>query len=132
MKQDSDLLKRFTGSQIEDLVKSNDALDEEEAIWLREEKEEAKRTAREKRLAKNPFRRLKKAPLEIICRSLFWFFLGSFFFSFVLIYSKSHWWFLWYIISGCACVFYNPNRKALKELLDAWPNILELINNRKK
>ena len=29
-----------------------------------------------------------------------------------------------------SCVFYTPNRKALKELIAAWPNIEDLIKGR--
>ncbi len=132
IKKDSEYLQDFTDGQIEDLIKSNDALDQEEAKWIKEEKEEQQRRKRERESKKKPFRRLRKAPLEIISRSLFWFFLGSFLFSFVSVYSVSSWWFFWYLISACACIFYPPNRKALKELLDAWPNIVDLIKSRIK
>ena len=130
IKKDSEYLENFTDGQIEDLIKPNDALDQEEARWIQEEKEEEHRKEREN--AKSSFRRLRKAPLEIVCRSLFWFFLGSFLFSFISVYSASSLWFSWYVISACACIFYPPNRKALKELLDAWPNIVDLIKSRKK
>ena len=130
-KQNSDSFTNFTEEKLSELVKANDALDQEEAIWIKAEKEEGKRKAREMRFANTPLRRLRKAPLEIISRSLFWFFLGSFLFSFVLDYTSSLWWFYWYVISACACIFYTPNRKSLKELLDAWPNIVELIKQQK-
>ena len=74
--------------------------------------------------------RLKRTPLEIINRLLFFFFVGSFIFSFFLAYIENKIWFLLYIISTCSCIFYTPNRKALKELIAAWPNIEDLIKGR--
>jgi len=76
------------------------------------------------------FYRLKRTPLEIINRSFFLFFIGSFLFSFFLAYSESKLWFILYVISALSCVFYTPNRKALKELIAAWPNIEDLIKGR--
>ena len=76
------------------------------------------------------FYRLKRTPLEIINRLLFFFFLGSFLFSFFLAYTENKIWFLFYIISAFSCIFYTPNRKALKELIAAWPNIEDLIKGR--
>ena len=76
------------------------------------------------------FYRLKRTPLEIINRSFFFFFIGSFLFSLFLAYSESKLWFILYVISALSCVFYTPNRKALKELLAAWPNIEDLIKGR--
>ena len=78
----------------------------------------------------NKFYRLKKTPLEIINRSFFFFFIGSFLFSLFLAYSESKLWFILYVISALSCVFYTPNRKALKELIAAWPNIEDLIKGR--
>ena len=69
------------------------------------------------------FYRLKRTPLEILNRSFFFFFIGSFIFSLFLAYSESKLWFILYLISALSCVFYTPNRKALKELIAAWPNI---------
>ena len=121
--EDFDSFKNFTEEKISDLVKANDALDQEEARIRKEEKDdEAKRRSEEK-----PFRRLRKSPLEILIRSLLLLFLGSFLFSFASVYSTSFWWFFWYLISAFSCILYTPNRKALKELLDAWPNIVDLI-----
>ena len=60
-------------------------------------------------------------------RSFFLLFLGSFLFSFISVYATSRWWFFWYLISAFSCVLYAPNRKALKELLDAWPNIMNRL-----
>ena len=76
------------------------------------------------------FYRLKRSPLEIVNRILFFFFIGSFLFSLFLAYSESKLWFILYVISALSCVFYTPNRKALKELIAAWPNIEDLIKGR--
>ena len=76
------------------------------------------------------FYRLKRTPLEILNRSFFFFFIGSFLFSLFLAYSESKLWFILYVISAFSCVFYTPNRKALKELIAAWPNIEDLIKGR--
>ncbi len=76
------------------------------------------------------FYRLKRTPLEIVNRSLFFIFIGSFLFSLSLAYSESKLWFILYVISALSCVFYTPNRKALKELIAAWPNIEDLIKGR--
>ena len=76
------------------------------------------------------FYRLKRTPLEILNRSFFFFFIGSFIFSLFLAYSESKLWFILYVISALSCVFYTPNRKALKELIAAWPNIEDLIKGR--
>jgi len=76
------------------------------------------------------FYRLKRTPLEIVNRTFFFFFIGSFLFSLFLAYSESKLWFILYVISSLSCVFYTPNRKALKELIAAWPNIEDLIKGR--
>jgi len=76
------------------------------------------------------FYRLKRTPLEIVNRLFFFFFIGSFLFSLFLAYSESKLWFILYVISALSCVFYTPNRKALKELIAAWPNIEDLIKRR--
>ena len=76
------------------------------------------------------FYRLRRTPLEILNRSFFFFFIGSFLFSLFLAYSESKLWFILYVISALSCVFYTPNRKALKELIAAWPNIEDLIKGR--
>ena len=76
------------------------------------------------------FYRLKRTPLEILNRSFFFFFIGSFLFSLFLAYSESKLWFILYVISALSCVFYTPNRKALKELIAAWLNIEDLIKGR--
>ena len=79
---------------------------------------------------KTKFYRLKRTPLEIVNRLFFFFFIGSFLFSLFLAYSESKLWFILYVISALSCVFYTPNRKALKELIAAWPNIEDLIKGR--
>ena len=76
------------------------------------------------------FYRLKRTPLEIVNRLFFFFFIGSFLFSLFLAYSESKLWFIFYVISALSCIFYTPNRKALKELIAAWPNIEDLIKGR--
>ena len=76
------------------------------------------------------FYRLKRTPLEILNRTFFFFFIGSFLFSLFLAYSESKLWFILYVISALSCVFYTPNRKALKELIAAWPNIEDLIKGK--
>ena len=76
------------------------------------------------------FYRLKRTPLEIVNRLFFFFFIGSFLFSLFLAYSESKLWFILYVISALSCVFYTPNRKALKELIAAWPNVEDLIKGR--
>jgi len=76
------------------------------------------------------FYRLKRTPLEIVNRLFFFFFIGSFLFSLSLAYSESKLWFILYVLSALSCVFYTPNRKALKELIAAWPNIEDLIKRR--
>ena len=73
---------------------------------------------------------MKRTSLEVINRLLFFSFIGSFIFSFFLVYKISKIWFLFYIISAFSCIFYTPNRKALKELIAAWPNIEDLIKGR--
>ena len=79
---------------------------------------------------KTKFYRLKRTPLEILNRTFFFFFIGSFLFSLFLAYSESKLWFILYVISALSCIFYTPNRKALKELIAAWPNIEDLIKGR--
>ena len=76
------------------------------------------------------FYRLKRTPLEVINRLFFFIFVGSFIFSFFLAYSENKVWFIIYLISSFSCIFYTPNRKALKELIAAWPNIEDLIKGR--
>ena len=84
----------------------------------------------EEDIKKIKFYRLKRSPLEILNRTFFFFFIGSFLFSLFLAYSESKLWFILYVISALSCVFYTPNRRALKELIAAWPNIEDLIKGR--
>ena len=84
----------------------------------------------EEDIKKIRFYRLKRTPLEILNRSFFFFFIGSFLFSLFLAYSESKVWFILYVISAFSCIFYTPNRKALKELIAAWPNVEDLIKGR--
>ena len=79
---------------------------------------------------KNKFYKLKRTPLEILNRLFFLFFIGSFIFSFFMAFSESKLWFALYLTSAFSCIFYTPNRKALKELIAAWPNIEDLIKGR--
>ena len=79
---------------------------------------------------KNRLSRIKKTPLEIINRLLFFLFIGSFIFSFISVYSENRTWFVFYVISAFSCIFYTPNRKALKELIAAWPNVEDIIRGR--
>tara|TARA_Y100001978_G_scaffold187222_1_gene187625 strand:- start:3 stop:383 length:381 start_codon:yes stop_codon:yes gene_type:complete len=74
--------------------------------------------------------RIKRTPLEIINRLLFFLFIGSFLFSFISVYSENKTWFVFYVISAFSCIFYTPNRKSLKELIAAWPNVEDLIRGR--
>ena len=78
----------------------------------------------------NRYYKLKRTSLEIINRLLFFSFVGSFILSFFLAYKENKIWFLLYIISAFSCILYTPNRKALKELIAAWPNIEDLIKGR--
>ena len=125
-------LDHLTDKQIADLVKSNDELDKEVARMIKEELEDNARKKRELRLSKQTFKRLRQSPLEVINRSLFFCFLGSFLFSFSSVYSVNRVWFICYFISAFSCVLYTPNRKALKELLSAWPNLEDLIKRNLK
>lgn len=79
---------------------------------------------------KNKYSKFKRTPLEIINRLLFFLFLGSFIFSFVSVYSENKTWFIFYVVSAFSCIFYTPNRKALKELIAAWPNVEDIIKGR--
>jgi len=79
---------------------------------------------------KSKLSKLKRTPLEIINRLLFFLFLGSFIFSFISVYNENKTWFIFYVISAFSCVFYTPNRKALKELIAAWPNVEDIIRGR--
>ncbi|WP_269622663.1 DUP family protein [Prochlorococcus marinus] len=122
----SDPLKDFTDKQLSDLEESIDILEQEDANMICQDLEDKKRMIS----TKKPFMRLRKSPVEIFNRLLFLVFLGSFIFSFFLVYNYNSWCFFFYLISAFSCILYTPNRKAIKELLDAWPNILTLIKNK--
>ena len=100
---------------------------EEEIINSYEKKFEADSDFNKK---DNRYYRLKRTPLEIINRLLFFTFVGSFIFSFFLAYTENKIWFVLYIVSTFSCILYTPNRKAIKELIAAWPNIEDLIKGR--
>ena len=100
---------------------------EEEAINSYEN-ENTRKTKTDKPI--NKLFKLKKTSLEVINRIFFFIFIGSFIFSFFLAYSENKIWFLLYLIGTFSCIFYTPNRKALKELIAAWPNIEDLIKGR--
>ena len=113
-------------SEFLDNVEYKDVLQEEIQNFL--EKESAiddKFNNKKSKLSK-----FKRTPLEIINRLLFFLFLGSFIFSFISVYYENKTWFVFYVISAFSCVFYTPNRKALKELIAAWPNLEDLIRGR--
>ena len=113
-------------SEFLDNVEYKDVLQEEIQNFL--EKESAiddKFDGKKSKLSK-----LKRTPLEIINRLLFFLFLGSFIFSFISVYYENKTWFIFYVISAFSCIFYIPNRKALKELIAAWPNIEDIIRGR--
>ena len=109
-----------------DKVEYKDVLQEEIQNFL--ETESSKNYVEIER--KNRLSRIKKTPLEIINRLLFFLFIGSFMFSFISVYYENKTWFVFYVISAFSCVFYTPNRKALKELIAAWPNIEDIIRGR--
>jgi len=79
---------------------------------------------------KSKLSKFKRTPLEIINRLLFFLFLGSFIFSFISVYYENKTWFVFYVFSAFSCVFYTQNRKALKELIAAWPNVEDIIRGR--
>ena len=128
-KKSSEPLDNFSSEEIENLVRTNDALDEEQARILKEEELKVKQLSK-RESSKKLIRRLRKSPLEVINRSLFFIFIGSFLFSFISVYSINTWWFIIYILSAFSCILYTPNRQALKELIAAWPNIEDILKNR--
>ena len=128
IKKDSEPLDNLSSQEIEDIVRSNEILDQENEKLIQEEIE-AQRFSKTKS-TKRLLRRLRRSPLEVINRSLFFVFIGSFIFSFVSVYSINKLWFIFYVISAFSCVLYTPNRQALKELIAAWPNIEDLLKKR--
>ena len=129
IKKDSQPLDNLSSKEIEDIVRSNEILDQENEKLIQEEEIEAQRFSKTKS-TKRLLRRLRRSPLEVINRSLFFVFIGSFIFSFISVYSISKLWFVFYVISAFSCVLYTPNRQALKELIAAWPNIEDLLKKR--
>tara|TARA_Y100001968_G_C18747204_1_gene431737 strand:+ start:119 stop:523 length:405 start_codon:yes stop_codon:yes gene_type:complete len=124
--QNSAPLENLTKEQLENVVQSSETLDQEKEKWDQERQQQQEK----RRPSSRTFQRLKKSPVEIINRILFFVFLGSFLFSFISVYALNHWWFVAYIVSAFSCILYTPNRKALKELIAAWPNIEDLIKRR--
>ena len=129
IKKDTEPLDNLSSQEIEDIVRSNEILDQENEKLIQEEEIEAQRFSKRKS-TKSFLRRLRRSPLEVINRSLFFVFIGSFIFSFVSVYSINKSWFVFYVISAFSCVLYTPNRQALKELIAAWPNIEDLLKKR--
>ena len=127
--KESEPLDNLSSQEIEEIVRSNEILDQENERIIKEEEIEAKRFSK-KKTTKRLLRRLRRSPLEVINRSLFFVFIGSFIFSFVSVFSINRWWFVFYVLSAFSCVLYTPNRQALKELIAAWPNIEDLLKNR--
>ena len=125
----SEPLDNLSSKEIEEIVRSNDILDQENERIIKEEEIEAQKYSK-KKTTKRLLRRLRRSPLEVINRSLFFVFIGSFIFSFVSVFSINRWWFIFYVISAFSCVLYTPNRQALKELIAAWPNIEDLLKKR--
>ena len=104
-----------------------DKILEEEIITTYENKYQSDSRLNEQ---EKKYNRIKRTPIEIINRLFFFFFIGSFLFSFFLAYSENKTWFIFYLVSAFSCIFYTPNRKALKELIAAWPNIEDIIKGR--
>jgi len=124
----SEPLENLSSQEIADIVRSNEALDQEKARII-EEEQEIKNT-KTRQSSKERFRRLRKSPLEVINRLLFFIFIASFLFSFASVYSLNSTWFYLYVVSAFSCILYAPNRQALKELIAAWPNIEDLLKNK--
>ena len=95
IKKDSEPLDNLSSQEIEDIVRSNEILDQENERLIKEEEEEieAQRFSKTKS-TKRLLRRLRRSPLEVINRSLFFVFIGSFIFSFVSVYSINKLWFV--------------------------------------
>ena len=105
IKKDSEPLDNLSSQEIEDIVRSNEILDQENEKLIQEEEIEAQRFSKTKS-TKRLLRRLRRSPLEVINRSLFFVFIGSFIFSFVSVYSINKSWFVFYVISAFSCVLY--------------------------
>ena len=128
VKKGSEPLENLSSEEIAEIVRSNEALDKEKARIIKEDQE--LKTTSTKKSSRERLRRLRKSPLEVINRLLFFVFIGSFLFSFVSVYSLNSTWFILYVVSAFSCILYAPNRQALKELIAAWPNIEDLLKNR--
>ena len=131
-KHEPSSLDGLTDNEIAEIVRTNDHLDAEKERIIKEDLDEQNRKRLQKQIKNNPFIRLRKSPIEIINRTLFFIFIGCFIYSFVYLFSLNFIWFSLYSISAFSCILYAPNRKALKELIDAWQNILTSIEKRKK
>ena len=107
-------------------VEYKDVLKEEIRNFLESENNEGE----EYLVNKYKYSKFRRTPLEIVNRLLFFLFIGSFLFSFYTVYFESKVWFVFYVISAFSCIFYTPNRKALKELIAAWPNVEDIIKGR--
>ena len=93
IKKNSEPLDNLSSKEIEDIVRSNEILDQENERLIQEEEIEAQRFSKTKS-TKRLLRRLRRSPLEVINRSLFFVFIGSFIFSFVSVYSINKLWFI--------------------------------------
>ena len=100
---------------------------EEEIISSYEDKSKIELDINEKN---KKYYRFKRSAIEILNRLLFLIFIGSFTFSFFLFFIESRIWFILYFASACSCIFYTPNRKAVKELIAAWPNLEDILKGR--
>ena len=76
IKKDSEPLDNLSSQEIEDIVRSNEILDQENERLIKEEEIEAQRFSKTKS-TKRLLRRLRRSPLEVINRSLFFVFIGS-------------------------------------------------------
>ncbi len=128
VKKGSEPLDNLSSQEIAEIVRSNEALDKEKARIIKEALEIKNATTIKS--SKKILRRIRKSPLEVINRLLFFVFIVGFLFSFVSVYSINSIWFFFYVVSAFSCILYAPNRQALKELIAAWPNIEDLLKSR--
>ncbi len=126
MQKDSGPLETFTDEQIALLGQSINTLEKEDETIMKEEIEE-----KQKKYKKNKYSRFNKTSIAIVNRILFVIFFITFVFSFALVFSVNRWLFMLYIVSFFSCIFYTPNRKVVKELIDAWPNVQDLLMREK-
>tara|TARA_B100000945_G_C20088119_1_gene459954 strand:+ start:149 stop:529 length:381 start_codon:yes stop_codon:yes gene_type:complete len=118
--------RKKDNSEYLDNVQYKDVLKEEKINFLELQSEKDENSINKK----NKYSKFKRTPLEIINRLLFFLFIGSFLFSFFSVFIENKTWFVFYVISAFSCIFYTPNRKALKELIAAWPNVEDIIKGR--